>query len=433
MGTHKVSDMDDGYWASVEQDAPEETDDETSLHFPDDDASKVIEIPTDYNAVRSQIAAQHAEAQSVDVFEDFRVVPIDPDEPPPPAPTVMAIHDKHYDPKGFIFSEGTRYILTGPQASGKSWLTLALASEFIHEGKKVMWFDPDGMNKGRVVDRLRGQLKARDSDMREHFLYARARLSLTRDMQEYAQFMQEQAEAIQPALVIWDSWGPALSALGLDGNSADDVNAWWGAFVEPVSKAAPDCIQIMLDHVPKNDSDNQIRGIYGSQRKLSAPDAALTMKASTSHLGHFFINVAKDRDGVWAEWESDGLTLEIEDGGVWYITTNATPQEQKAQRDSAVAGMLMAVLKASPTPLSFKKWKDAFRSAGYTARNEVLTVAMTDLTVGGYAIPVDNIRGHAQYEWFKPYDEGKPEARSESVGLTSEPVDNSPEEEQFPF
>jgi hypothetical protein len=188
----------------------------------------------------------------------------------------------------------------------------------------------------------------------------------------------------------------------------------------------------MLDHVPKNDSDNQIRGIYGSQRKLSAPDAGLTMKASSSKPGHFFINVAKDRDGVWSSWEQDGLTLEIEEHGGWYITTNASQQEIKEQTEAAVAGMLMSVLKASPAPLSLKKWKDAFRSAGYKAGNTAIEVTMTDLTVGGYARIVDTVRGHPQYEWFKPYDES--ESKSVDVkSVSSEPVDNSDGDPEIPW
>ena len=362
-----------------------------------------------------------------DPTDGYRPQPIDPNKPPPPQPTVLTIHDTSYDPAGYLFSEGNKYVVTGPQASGKSWLALAIACEFMRAERAIWWMDPDGMNESRVVARLRDPLRVSDAQMATYFFYAQARDHIP--LKALSEALSGWAEADPPALVVWDSWGPSLSHLGLDGNSADDVNVWWQTCIEPIAAAAPECIHVMLDHVPKNQSELQVKGVYGSQRKLSAPDAALTMHTGEVP-GTFFINVAKDRDGSWQDWSRDGLNMTIEDG--CYLMHNRSADEKESDEHEkllASAAAALHQLTHGKSPVSKKAWRSEFQG-----RDSDKTRAMTTLVELGVAVEGDTRNGQTRFRWDKPYDAAEapaPEAPEPEAPVI--PVAPKEDEFEFPF
>lgn len=388
-------------------------------------ASNVIPL---YENIVTGIEPEFPEVE--DAAEAYRPRAIDPNKPPPPKPTVLAIHDLAYEVVDRLLSCGNKYVITGPQASGKSWLALAVACEFIADGKNIWWMDPDGMNENRVVERLRGTYSIQDTQMASHFFYAEARDHIP--LKALSEGLRGWAEANPPALVVWDSWGPSLSALGLDGNSADDINVWWQACIEPIAAVSPDCIHIMLDHVPKNQTDLQVKGVYGSQRKLSAPDAALTMKASDESPGYFFINVAKDRDGSWQDWSRDGLNLSIGDDG-YYLSLNRTADQINADEDEEhyrQAAVALHQLTSNGKGVSRKAWRSEMH-----CRRSDQTRIMEGLISMGVAVEAELRNGSMTYRWDKPYDpDSTPaEAPAPAPAEAPKPPVQEPEDEEFDF
>lgn len=353
------------------------------------------------------------EAQEKDVLEDFTFEFIDPDAPPPPPPTVMPIADRAGGVLSYLWSRGGKYLLTGPQASGKTFLSLALATTMIQFGERVLWADPDGSGQGRIGARLHEQFAVPKDMMRENFLYARASMAYERDLDIYRDHIRAQVERYMPSLVVWDSWGPALAALGLDGTTSDsDINAWWQTFVEPVIDVNPNAIVVVLDHVPKNDSENSIKGVYGNQRKLSAPDYALTMKQAGTTAGAFYVDILKDRDNVWESWGPLGLQFQVTGDGGWTLLPNATEDERTSRKENDRSISLLTVLKKANDAGVFptkNKWWNAYKTDRENRGFEVGRKAdvlglMSKLSSGGYAVVRGDDEGSPTYKWSKPWD-----------------------------
>lgn len=352
-----------------------------------------------------------------DILEDFRFEAIDPDAPPPPPPTIMEITDRAGGCVGHVFSEGGKYLLTGAQASGKTFLCLALAVTMMRDGHTVLWADPDGSGQGRIAARMVEQFGVDKQVLRERFLYARAQLAYTTDLAVYREHMAEQVRMAKPALVVWDSWGPALAALGLDGTTSDaDINAWWQAFVEPVVKENPDAIVVVLDHIPKNDQNNAIKGVYGNQRKLSAPDYALTMRKEPSTTGAFYVDVIKDRDNLWEAWQQNGLAFQIIGDGTWTLMPTATDDERNAKKDNDRSIGLMSVLKRANEEGTYptkNQWWQLYKTdreeRGFQiGRKGDLLELMSRLSGMGVVAVAGENNGYPIYKWIEPYEPPDP-------------------------
>ena len=347
-----------------------------------------------------------------DILEDFRFQAIDADAPPPPRPTIMEITDRGGDVTGHLMSCGGKYLLTGAQASGKTFLCLALAVSMMRDGHTVLWADPDGSGQGRIAARMVEQFGVDKETLRSSFMYARAQLAYTTDLTVYREHMREQMQRYKPSLVVWDSWGPALAALGLDGTTSDsDINSWWQTFVEPVVAENPDAIVIVLDHIPKNDQNNAIKGVYGNQRKLSAPDYALTMKPEANTSGAFFVDILKDRDNVWEEWGPGGLSFRIIGDGTWTLQGAASEDERNERKENDRSIGLLSVLKKQNDEGNFptkNKWWASYKldreERGYDVgrKSDVLEV-ITRLSSAGCAVVVGDASGYPTYKWSSPY------------------------------
>jgi hypothetical protein len=348
-----------------------------------------------------------------DILEDFTFEAIDPDAPPPPPPTIMDIEDRHGNVQGHLFSEGGKYLLTGAQASGKTFLCLALACSMMRAGHTVLWADPDGSGQGRIAARMVEQFGMSKAILRERFLYARAQLAYTTDLSVYREHMAEQVRKANPSLVVWDSWGPALAALGLDGTTSDaDINSWWQTFVEPVVTENPKALVVVLDHIPKNDQNNSIKGVYGNQRKLSAPDYALTMRPEANTTGAFYVDVLKDRDNLWEEWKTNGLSFQIKGDGTWSLIPTATDDERNVRKENDRAIGLMSVLKKQNDLAKYptkNQWWEAYKldreNRGFQIgrKGEVLDL-MSRLCSYGCVIVNGDSSGYSTYKWIEPYE-----------------------------
>src|SRR5690606_3665542 len=76
--------------------------------------------------------------------------------------------------------------------------------------------------------------------------------------------------AVDPALVVVDSTGEALSLEGANPNADEDIAAWFREVPKRIARSGP--AVLLLDHMPKS-SDSDLWPI-GSQRKRAAIDGA---------------------------------------------------------------------------------------------------------------------------------------------------------------
>jgi hypothetical protein len=350
-----------------------------------------------------------------DILEDFRFEAIDPDAPPPPKPTIMDITDRSGAVTGHLFSCGGKYLLTGAQASGKTFLCLALAVSMMRDGHKVLWADPDGSGQGRIAARMVEQFGVDKDTLRSSFMYARAQLAYTTDLAVYREHMREQVRRYMPSLVVWDSWGPALAALGLDGTTSDsDINSWWQTFVEPVFAENPNAMVVVLDHIPKNDQNNSIKGVYGNQRKLSAPDYALTMKPEANTSGAFYVDILKDRDAVWEEWGSHGLSFQIVGDGTWTLMPTATDDEKNTRKENDRAIALLSVLKKQNDVGNYptkNKWWASYKldreERGHEVGRKADVLEVMNMVAGVGCVAVNgDASGYPTYKWIAPFVPG---------------------------
>jgi hypothetical protein len=365
-----------------------------------------------------------------DPFERFRPVRLDPNAPPPPPPTMVWLTKPGGEKDYALFCEGDTYLITGIQESGKSWLAAVCAIEWIKAGKTVWWFDPDGMGQARLIERLR-LFGITDEQMNNQVIYSPADLSQV-SLAEYGGQMAEWAREFKPDLFIVDSWGPSLGVVGLDQHQADDIQAWWRAFVVPVRNECQKMTTIILDHQPKNDSDNQVKGVYGSQRKLSVVDWGLSMK-STDKMGHFAIRKLKQRGTQWEPWQDKSLQLEVHGTG-WEITM-PEPTAETEERLKSVAGKISWVMKQADEPLSRRKVILAYRTDGGQADDRRINDALNFLVEGGYVTDEGPLiqNKYPSYEWVKRYP---PVEQDEQRG-TTQPLKSKPtgltSDEDFPF
>ncbi len=335
----------------------------------------------------------------------FRPIRLDPDAPPPPPPTMVYMTKPDGTKEHALFCEGDTYLITGIQESGKSWIAAVAAIEWIKAGKTVWWFDPDGMGQARLVERLR-ILGITDKQMAEQFIYSPADLSQTR-LSDYGEQMAEWANEYEPDLFIVDSWGPSLGVVGLDQHQADDIQSWWRAFVVPIRNEREQMTTILLDHQPKDDSSNQVKGVYGSQRKLSVVDWGLSMKA-TDKLGYFAMKKLKARGMQWMAWQEHTLKLEIHETG-WEITM-PEPSEDVQEMVRSIAQKISWVAHEAGEPITRRKLMALYRDDGGQAADEHFKNALAFLADGGFVNDKGTLINNRwpAYEWVKrypPYDE----------------------------
>lgn len=209
---------------------------------------------------------------------------------------------------------GSRVLLSGEPEAGKSWGALVLAMEHMNAGERVAWFDTDAMGAPAVVERLRF-MGATDALISQGFAYSQAAEVL--DQEDLSQI----AEGIVRdgfALVVVDSWDPALEQAGYEPNANADVNAFVRAFVNPLFRAG--VTVALVDHVTK---DKEKRGRYsaGAGAKLRAVDVHLGFHARADRRldrtrdGSLSVKVHKDRHGHLDRRGEYRLELVHEDGG----------------------------------------------------------------------------------------------------------------------
>jgi hypothetical protein len=321
----------------------------------------------------------------------------DPGEPPPPPELLRGT-----DGTALVY-RGGRVLISGEPGHGKTWAALVLAAEVVREGGRVAWLDTDAMGASALVERLR-LLGVSDEDGSRLMRYALARDSLSRDdLREVA----DRLVADGFALVVLDSWGPALALAGLEPNDDADVNRWHNAFTDTLH--AGGVTFAVLDHVPKNRDTRNRRFSIGSQAKLRPMESHLSMKPAKgeplgrSTDGGFLLTCEKDRLGHVPEGSTYLLELAHEGGS---LTWDVKADESAPDPTMAPTGIMEKVSRL--LVMTGEQSGNQIRQAKMGKRWEDVQRALGVLVLGGYVETRKGPRNAVLYESVRPFHDGDP-------------------------
>ena len=185
------------------------------------------------------------------------------------------------------------HVFSGP-ANGKSWVALRLAVNAMERGERVLYLDLE--NGKRIIAERLQELGVGD-DLDELFYYvAFPALDLSDDARrEYEGLL----DALQPDLIVFDSWVNFLVASGLDESGNTDVERWGNAYLTPARTRG--CTTIILDHVGHGNT-NRARA---ASRKKDLVDVQwkLTKRGGfdRSKVGRIDLTLEKEREGWLTE------------------------------------------------------------------------------------------------------------------------------------
>ena len=185
-----------------------------------------------------------------------------------------------------ILLAGKAHTIFARGGTGKTWVLVWIATELVRAGKTVLAFDLE--NSGRTMSE---RFEEMGIDPRE----AAERLWLFDFPSLHPEVYEGVLEALDPDVVMFDSWVGFLSAEGFDENVATDIARWANAYIKPALRRG--CATLCLDHVPHDDIDRE----RGSTRKRDEVD----VRWKLSKIGSFdrertaTVNLwlKKDREG----------------------------------------------------------------------------------------------------------------------------------------
>ncbi|MGO2862876.1 MAG: AAA family ATPase [Brevibacterium sp.] len=209
--------------------------------------------------------------------------------PEPPAPEILGRDDGNS-----LFYRGQVNSLFGEPESGKTWIALAAAAETLNEGGSAVIIDLDHNGMLSTVSRLVSLGASQDALVNfDQFRYVEPE-----DRDEMYAVVHELVD-MRPDVVVLDSIGELLPALGLNSNSPDDFTAAHSLALKPLARFGA-CV-IAIDHVAKN-PDSASRGPTGTAAKSRAiGGVSLRVKVKEAFApgrgGSAYISIRKDRHG----------------------------------------------------------------------------------------------------------------------------------------
>jgi putative DNA primase/helicase len=245
----------------------------------------------------------------------------------------------------------------GEAGTGKSLLALYAAQKVMEDSGRVLYLDEEGSL--RMVSERLGGLGAEPAMLDDLFYY----LPVAGLTPEHAGGLVEVVEAINPALVVFDSWIDHLSIAGLDENSSTDVTGWVKALAQPLKDQ--DAAVLLLDH---DNKDGKGRGGGGSTAKLAKLDASykVTVKEpfDRNRVGRVQLIRDKDREGALEHLHSfaiggDGAGRVIVEPGAGLMDVRADGELTTRQKEA---------LSALVDSMGFTEWYEA---SGISSRQTV--------------------------------------------------------------
>lgn len=209
--------------------------------------------------------------------------------PEPPAPEIL----RRDDGNALFYREQVNSLFGEPE-SGKTWIALAAAAEVLNEGGSAVVIDLDHNGMLATVTRLISL--GAENDALSNFY--RFRYVEPDDRQELYAVVDALVE-MKPDVVVLDSIGELLPALGLNSNSPDDFTIAHSYVLKPLARCGS-CV-IAIDHVAKN-PDSASRGPTGTAAKSRAiGGVSLRVKVKEAFApgrgGSAYVSIRKDRHG----------------------------------------------------------------------------------------------------------------------------------------
>lgn len=255
--------------------------------------------------VREAALARFAEETAEEFAPEWAGVlgsEFDPDTPEP-EPCVLEI-----TPGRYIFAPGIVFLFGAPSAA-KTWLSYEAIRQEVRSGRRALLIDFElsyeealrrlytlGMHKGDAERVVYVQPSADAGDA------GRAKL--------LGRFTDE-----PPTLIVVDSMGMGMGAVGLDSNKDSDVSKWSYGLPLWLKKQFPGAVIVLIDHTTKA-SGGESNAPIGSQRKGAIADLLVNVYSQTpisrTKRGTGRATVRKDRKGFY---ESGADIFDYEFGG----------------------------------------------------------------------------------------------------------------------
>lgn len=245
--------------------------------------------------------------------------------PEPASPTVL----RRDDGVG-LFYEGKVNWLFGDSEAGKTWVALAAIVQVVRDGESAWFIDLDHNTAAAVVNRLMdlGLPAERLLDP------ARFRYAEPQDSDGLMEVLAE-AKRSRPTLVVMDSMGEALSMLGANPNSDEDVTGVHTHLLKPFSQTGASVV--VIDHLSRG-SDSRAQGPTGTlAKKRMVSGSSLRVSAVRRFApgagGSARITIHKDRHGglrarsigSGQSGEPAAAVFEMEPFGGWSLNASQTP------------------------------------------------------------------------------------------------------------
>lgn len=318
----------------------------------------------------------------------------EPGEPPPP-PDLL----RGSDGTALVY-RGQRVLFSGEPGHGKTWAALCLTAQVLGEGGKVAWIDTDAMGPPALVERL-GLLGVSPADGARLLRYSLAREDLSR---EDLRAMAALLVADGFALVVMDSWEPALVLSGVDSNDNAQVNRWHNDFTDTLH--AGGVTLALLDHVPKSKERNR-RYSIGAAAKLRPIEIHLFLKPAKGEEltrgtdGAFLLTCEKDRLGHVPEGSVYRLELAQRGGVMEWDVTGGRDGDKGDFAPTTIMEKVSRLLEVEG-----EKSGSQVRKTPSMGKDEYVRQALSVLVLGGWVTATPGPRNATLYRSAMPFRDG---------------------------
>lgn len=298
-----------------------------------------------------------------------------------------------------LFYAGKVNGLAGASGAGKTWTALLTVAQVMADGNHVAYVDleddPIGI-VGRLLD-----LGVSPADISDLFHYVQP----IEGFEQRAQFLFSEAlQRFQPALVVIDSTGEALSLEGANPNADELVADWFRRLPKMVARQG--AAVLVLDHMTKADDG----GLWpiGSQRKRAAIDGAQYVQSTVSafdkeRAGLSKIVAAKDRHGNYRAG-SKVAELHVTPAAGRPSVALLAPASSSSEGDggpwrpTGIMERLSRVLEDSSESLSFRQVVESVKG-----KSEHQRAALKLLQAEGFIEITQGARNSNLHRSLKPY------------------------------
>lgn len=320
-----------------------------------------------------------------------------------PRPTILT----RQDGTALLYS-GKVNGIHGDSGSGKSWLALLACAQVMADGTRVAYIDFE--DDARTVVRRLLDLDVSAESIKTLFAYIQPDEPFGSGEPLLAKI-----RASNPALVVIDSTGEALTLHGARPNEDHEVARWFAAVPRRIADAGP--AVLVLDHSPKA-SGSDLWPI-GSQRKRAAINGAqfyveVITAFNRTRAGAAKLVCAKDRHGTFRMGEKVAI-LQVEpetDGTRLVLMVPEAADSNTPFRPTGYMERVSLLLELATDGMSLR----AVQSAT-SGKTDHVRLAVEFLVTEGYVARVAGPRGAHLHSSLKPFREGAQSSAPEPLNL----------------